>query len=265
VILLKIEELEVKSVLGKPIFSEASELTGPGVDYTLDPYIGCQHACKYCYVFREQFIEKDDDSHDNDFWGDFVDPKMNAAKVLEAELKNTKRGSVFLSPLTDPYQPLEHKYRITRECLQLLQKYNFKTIILTKSDLVNRDLDIISKMHNAEVGITITTDDDSVRQIIEPYSSTIDERIYTLKNFHSRKIKTYVHIGPILPMNTNDLIDQISDHIDYAIIDKMSYISKDLEELYQRNGFDYALEDEYFKSKEAELKRILERKNIRIW
>ena len=262
---LKIAEIQVKSILNKPVLSESSVLTGPGVDYTLDPYVGCQHACKYCYVFRKQFIEKGDESHANDFWGEFVDPKINAATILENELKGAKRGSVFLSPLTDPYQPLEHKYRITRECLQKLQRYNFKPIILTKSDLVNRDLDILSKMHNAEVGISITTDDDSVREIIEPHSSSIEERIYTLKNFHSRKIKTYVHIGPILPMNTADLIDQVADHVDYAIIEKMTYISSDLEELYQRNGFDYALEEEYFKSKEAELRRILERKNIRIW
>jgi DNA repair photolyase len=138
-------------------------------------------------------------------------------------------------------------------------------LILTKSDLVTRDLDILTKFKNADVGLTITTDDDSIREIIEPYSSTIEERINTLRTFHSRKITTYVHIGPILPMNPRELLDQIGDHVDYAIIDKMSYISPDLEELYQRNGFDYALGDEYFKAKEAELRRILERKNIRIW
>lgn len=184
---------------------------------------------------------------------------------MEEELKNTKRGGVLLSALTDPYQPLEHKYRLTRKCLEVLLKYNFRVIILTKSDLLTRDLDILSKFKNSDVGLTITTDDDSVRQIIEPYSSTIDERINTLRTFHSRKVNTYAHVGPILPMNPHNLVDKISDHLDYAIIDRMTYISPELEELYQRNGFDYALGEDYFKSNEKELRRLFEKKNIRIW
>ena len=262
---MKITELKVNSVLTKPNISKTSELTGPGVDYTLDPYIGCEHACKYCYVFRKQFLDKEESEHSQDFWGEFVDPKINTIEILTKELQNNKRGSVLLSDLTDPYQPLEHKYRLTRQCLELLQKFNYKPIILTKSNLVTRDLDILSKFKNAEVGLTITTDDDSVRQIIEPHSSSIEERVNTLRTFHSRKIRTYVHIGPILPMNIREVLDLISDYIDYAIIDKMTNITPDLEELYQRNGFDYALGEDYFKAKEAELRRLLERKNIRIW
>jgi DNA repair photolyase len=262
---LKIKEIEVQSVLQKATQSDSSEVTGPGIDYTLDPYQGCQHACKYCYVFRNQFIEKGDESHANDFWGDFVDLKINAPQILEKEIKNTKRGGVLLSSLTDPYQPLEHKYRLTRACLEILLKNNFRVLVLTKSDLINRDLDLFLKFNKADVGLTITTDDDSVREIIEPHSASVEDRINTLRNFHSRKINTYAHIGPILPMSPSELVDQIGDNIDYAIIDKMNYISPELEELYQRNGFDYALGDEYFKAKETELRRLLERKNVRIW
>jgi DNA repair photolyase len=192
-------------------------------------------------VFRSQFV--DDPDHGTDLWGDFVDPKVNAAEVLAQEIKGKKRGVVLLSSLTDPYQPSEYNYRITRSCLEVLLKHQYRVVILTKSDLVNRDLDIISKFKNADVGLTITTDDDSVRQIIEPTSPSIEDRITTLKAFHSRKVRTYVHIGPILPMSPSDLIDQIGNHIDYAI----------------------TLGEDYFKAKESELKRLLERANIRVW
>jgi DNA repair photolyase len=210
-------------------------------------------------------LDKNDTAHSHDFWGDFVDPKVNIVEVLEEELKSVKRSGVLLSALTDPYQPLEHKYRLTRKCLEVLLKHNFRVIILTKSHLVTRDLDLLTKFKNADVGLTITTDDDSVRQIIEPHSSSIEDRINTLRTFNSRKVTTYAHIGPILPMNPHDLLDQISDNLDYAIIDKMTYISPELEELYQRNGFDYALGEDYFKANEKEIRRIFEKKNIRIW
>ena len=257
------EEIRVNTILENVKQSQYSELTGPGIDYSLDPYIGCQHACKYCYVFRRQFVTAPE--HSKELWGDFVDIKVNAPELLAQEVRHVKRGVVLISSLTDPYQPLEYKYRITRKCLEVLLKHQFKISILTKSDLINRDLDLLSKFKNAEVGCSITTDDDAVREIIEPLSATIDERISLLHNFHSRKIRTFVHVGPILPMDTQELVDKLEGNIDYALIYKMSYITPELEELYHRNGFGYALDDDYFKSKETELKRLLERANIRIW
>ncbi len=250
-------------MLENVVKSNYSDITGPGIDYAINPYLGCAHGCKYCYVFRKQFA--DDQIHQNDLWGEFVDPKVNAVDILKTELKHLKPGVILLSSLTDPYQPIEYNYRITRSCLEELLKYQFKLVILTKSNLVTRDLDIISKFKSADVGLTITTDDDDIRKLLEPNSASIEDRISTLQMFHSRKIRTYVHIGPILPINPIEFVDLIQNHVDYAIIDKMSYISPELEELYQRNGFDYALGEDYFKSKESELKKYLERANIRIW
>ncbi len=255
--------MQVKTVLEDVQRSNYSDITAPGIKYNLDPYIGCEHACKYCYVFREQFLK--DPDHGSDLWGDFVDPKINAAEVLAKDIKNLKRGVVLLSALTDPYQPLEYNYRITRSCLEVLLKHQFNVVILTKSSLVMRDLDLFTRFNKVDVGISITTDDDNIRQLIEPNSASIEDRIATLHNIHRRKVRTYAHIGPILPMNPDTLIENIYEHIDYAIIDKMNYISPELKEFYQHNGFGYALDEDYFKSKEAELHRIFERRNIQVW
>jgi DNA repair photolyase len=260
---LKISEINVDTILNNVAKSEYSDITGPGIDYTLDPYVGCEHACKYCYVFRRQFV--DDPSHSGELWGDFVEPKINAPEILKNELKENKPGVILLSSITDPYQPSEYKYRITRGCLEKIAKSQYKVVILTKSSLVTRDMDIISNLRSADVGLSITTDDDDIRNLIEPNSTSIEERISTLQMFHSRKIRTYAHIGPILPMNPIELVNMLKDHIDYAIIDRMNYISSDLEELYQRNGFGYALGDDYFKSKDSELRKYFERANVRIW
>jgi DNA repair photolyase len=113
-------------------------------------------------------------------WGKFLDIKENAASVLEKELKKAKKGLVLLSSVTDPYQPIEKKYELTREILKTLLKYQFPVSILTKSSLVLRDVDLFKKFHNIEVGITITTTIDSISKIFEPYSSRASERISTL-------------------------------------------------------------------------------------
>lgn len=184
-------------------------------------------------------------------WGSFIDIKINAPEALRRELKRaenaqrtlvseydnkqihtfgfpqgTLKGGIIISSVTDPYQPIEAKYMITRKCLDVLTLFQFPVEILTKSSLVLRDVDIISKLKDAEVGLTITTDDDRIRKIFEPYAPPIQARIETLKKLHKRGIRTYVFIGPALPMNPESLAKQIKPYADTIIIDRMNYINK---------------------------------------
>ena len=101
-------------------------------------------------------------------WGAFVDVKVNAPLLLEKQLSRAERGTVILSSVTDPYQQIEAKYKLTRACLIALSNYDFPVEILTKSPLVLRDMDVIIKCGQIEVGLTISTDDDSIRRIFEP-------------------------------------------------------------------------------------------------
>jgi DNA repair photolyase len=193
---MKINEIICKTALSK------SNL--PGLDYSLNPYRGCQHNCAYCYVPNVLRIERN-------LWGSFVDVKTNIPNVLSKELKNKKKGVVGISTVTDPYQPVERKYRLTRYCLEQLLIHDFQICIQTKSDLILRDIDLISKFSNVEVMVSIGTLDDSERIKLEPNSSPIRNRLNVLQKFSDIGIKNTVFFGPIYPTIKREDIENIVD------------------------------------------------------
>lgn len=121
---------------------------------------------------------------------------------------------------------LRENTKVTRQCLEVLLRYQFPVDILTKSPLVLRDMDLIKRFEDIEVGITITTDDEVIRKAFEPKAPTIAARINALKTLHDNGIKTYVFIGPLLPMNPESLLEKIIPYADSIIIDRMNYTSK---------------------------------------
>jgi len=206
-------EIEARSLLTK---------TGiPGSDYCLNPYVGCAHGCRYCYAtFMKKYTGHTEQ------WGTFVDAKTNAPDILRQQMSRLKKCSVIISSVTDPYQPVEARYQLTRKCLAILLEYDCSISILTKSPLVLRDMDLLRDSRDIEVGITITTNDEKIRKIFEPHAPPIGARIHTLKKLHEQGIQPYVFIGPLLPMNPDELSEQIRPYIDYAYISRMNYISK---------------------------------------
>jgi DNA repair photolyase len=168
-------------------------------------------------------------------WGTFVDVKSNAREVLQRQLRRTTRGYVMISSVTDPYQPLEQQYGLTRRCLEVLLQNQFSTGILTKSPLVLRDMDLLERFEEIEVGITVTTEDEKIRNIFEPHAPPIDARVEALKKLHDRGIHTYAFIGPLLPQNPEALAKKISPHVDSVLIDRMNYPSKTVN-LYRRHN-----------------------------
>ena len=217
---LLIREIKAKSILTRSGIS--------GVDYCVNPYVGCSHGCRYCYAtFMKRY------SGHTEAWGSFVDVKINAPEILQKQLKKARRGRVMISSVTDAYQPIESKYKLTRQCLEILLQYQFPVDILTKSPLVLRDTDLIKKFKDIEVGITITTHDEDISRVFEPNAPSILARMRALKTLHDNRIKTYAFIGPALPMNPETLSEKINTHVDSIIIDRMNYTSKTLK-IYQR-------------------------------
>lgn len=238
-----INKIKVKSILNK------SQI--PGIDYCINPYIGCQHACYYCY---SDFMRKY--SGHEEAWGDFVDIKINAEEILTKELERKPKKRVLISSVTDPYQPMEKEFKLTRRCLKALLKQQFPISVLTKSTLVERDIDLFQDFEQCEIGITITTDNDHYRRIFEPYAASIDNRLRVLERLKKSQIKTCVFIGPMLPMAPELLAKRLKGLADRVIIDKMNYLYK-VKELYKVYKFEYTSTKEYFRKTEKRLKEAL--------
>lgn len=204
---MKVAEVDAKSVLTK------SKL--PASEYCINPYLGCSHGCKYCY---SRFIGRWRGHREP--WGSYVDVRKSAPVVLQEELRRVKKkGLVLLGSVTDAYQPLEHRYGLTRNMLGQLVEAGFPISILTKSDLVTRDIDILKKADYCEVGFSVSFLDDYVRHKMEPGAASIDRRLAALKKIHDEGIRTYVFVGPIFPELTDfkDILSRVSADVDFVM------------------------------------------------
>jgi len=239
----------VKEVYAKTILSKSKVS-----DYTINPYVGCEHGCSYCYArFMKRFTGHREE------WGRFVDVKINAASLLQREIRKKRVGRVWISGVCDPYQPFENKYELTKTCLEVLSTHSWPVTIQTKSPLVLRDIELLRKFNEIEVGLTITTADENIREIFEANSPPIKERVETLERLHSVGIKTYAMIAPILP-KAEDLVERLSGKVDYVLIDRMNYHYAD--RMYRKHKLEYALTDNFFTKKKIELANTLEKEGI---
>lgn len=177
-----IQEIEVKSVLSK------SNL--PVCEYSVNPYVGCPHACRYCYAsFMKRFTNHPEP------WGDFLDVKY------WPEIKNPQKYAgkeLFIGSVTDPYNPQEEIYGRTRALLEQLQGSGAKISIATKSDLILRDLDLIETFPDARVSWSINTLDETFREDMDKTVS-IQRRLAAMEAFHKAGVRTTCFISPIFP------------------------------------------------------------------
>lgn len=239
-----VKEIEAKTILSK------SQV----YDYALNAYIGCQHACAYCYAkFMRRFT-----GH-REPWGAFVDVKVNAAALLAREVKKRKKGRVWVSGVCDAYQPLERKYRLTRRCLEILVAEGWPVTVQTKSPLVLRDLDILKRSTGVEVGFTITTADEKVRRIFEPGAPPVAKRIEALGALHAAGISTFVMVAPLLP-HAENLPALLTGTIDHALIDRYNYHYAD--RVYKQHGMRKAMDEEFFLEQGRKLQAGFERAGI---
>jgi DNA repair photolyase len=202
----------IKEVQAKAILSKSRVY-----DYALNPYTGCQHACTYCYArFMKRY------SGHQEVWGAFVDVKVNAADLLKVEVIKKKPGRVWVSGVCDPYQPIEGKYRLTRRCLEILVEKQWPVTFQTRSPLVVRDIDILKRAKDLEVGFSITTADEKMRKLFEPAAPPIGQRIKALDDLHEAGISTFAMIAPMLP-GAEDLPGLLQGKVDYIRVDRLNY------------------------------------------
>jgi DNA repair photolyase len=245
---LKVKEIKAKSILNKSkIF-----------DYCLNPYTGCQINCRYCYarLFMRRY------SGHSEAWGEFVDVKINAPEVLKKQLDKAKEGTVWISSVCDPYQPLEARYGLTRRCLKEVARKQFPVNIQTKSILVLRDLDLFQEFEQIEVGFTITTDDEQVAKLFEPRAASVDERLRALEKIRSLGIKTFAFVGPLLPGDPEKLIERLEKKVDNIFIDKMNYLHS-VRGFYRQLGLQRKMTDGFFREYKERLVYELKKRRMK--
>jgi DNA repair photolyase len=241
---MKIREIKAKSILSK------SQV----YDYALNPYVGCRHGCVYCYAkFMKRFT-----GH-GERWGEFVDAKINASELLACEVKRKKTGRVWISGVCDPYQLAEKRFKLTRGCLEILVDTGWPFTVQTKSPLVLRDIEILKRARDAEVGFTITTADEKMSRIFEPGAPSIRARVDALGKLHAEGVNTFAMVAPILP-GAEGLVGALKGKVKYVLLDRLNYHYAD--RTYKRYGLEWALEDGFFSQKGNELKTGFEREGI---
>jgi DNA repair photolyase len=239
----------IKEIQSKTILSNSQIYP-----YVVNPYVGCQHGCTYCYA---RFIKRF--THHHEPWGNFVDIKINAPDLLRKEITRKKPKRVWVSGVCDPYQPVEGKYKLTRQCLEILLKEGWPVTVQTRSPLVLRDLDIFTGRNELEVGLSVTTADDSIRKLFEPYAPPIKERIRALDELHRAGIRNYVMIAPMLP-GAEDLAELLVGKVDYVLVDRMNYSHSNW--VYQKYGLADKQTDEYFEATKYQLSLIFNQSGI---
>jgi DNA repair photolyase len=158
---------------------------------TFNPYTGCDHACVYCYA--SSYIPRFADCR----------PKKDLPQSLQREAAKLKGETVSMSNSSDPYPRLEAKAGLTRKCLAVLAQSNCRIQVITKSSLVTRDADLLSKVPST-VAVTITTDDDAKARLIEPHAPSATERLKTVETLIRKGIPVSVRVDPVIPFVNDD-------------------------------------------------------------
>ncbi|MEM3697816.1 MAG: radical SAM protein [Candidatus Bathyarchaeia archaeon] len=158
---------------------------------TINPYTGCDHACVYCYA--SSYIPK--------FF--FCRPKKDLIQKLKREALKLKGELISIANSSDPYPNLEAELGLTRKCLEILMQHNCKLQIVTKSDMVIRDVDLLMRKPSM-VSLTITTIDDELAKIMEPHAPPSSERLKAAESLVNKGIPTSIRIDPIIPFVNDD-------------------------------------------------------------
>ena len=179
----------------------------PFCDYVINPYGGCTHGCKYCYAsFMKRFTGHTED------WGTYLDVKR-CDKPISAKKLTGK--AVFLSSVTDPYNPFEKKYGITRNILEQLSHIDCTLYISTKSSLILRDIDLLKKQKHLVAAVSLNTLDENFRSAMDRAAS-VEGRLNTLRELHENGIYTVLFMSPIFPGLTDfrELIEATQSFVD---------------------------------------------------
>lgn len=194
---VEVVEQHAKSVI--------NAVVGMPFKWSINPYRGCYHQCRFCYARRTHTYLEEDGVRN---WGSKLYVKVNAAAVVRTELakRTWKREPVAIGTVTDPYQPLEGRYRVTRGILEALRDYQSPASLITRSPLVVRDIDVLqslARVASASVSISIATLDEALAREIEPTVAPPRQRLRAVRMLADAGISVNVALAPVLPHITD--------------------------------------------------------------
>jgi DNA repair photolyase len=217
---------------------------GPGAWY-LNPYVGCMLACPFCYAQHRADFSRGLEGLAPAPWGRWVDVKVNAPEVLARELETLAPGLVRMSPIiTDPYQPVERRYRVTRGCLERMAGTAFTPVVLTRASAVLEDVPLLRRCRDATVGMSVPTDDDAMRAAFEPHTEGVDARLGTLRALREAGLRTFAVVQPMLPMDPERLAERLAPVVSAVRIGPL-FEKPRLLPVFQRLGRAEALEERW--------------------
>ncbi len=207
--------MKIKPCINRSVLNPC---TLEGSNYQVDPYIGCEHYCYYCYALNQ--AETD--------WRKEVLIHEDITSQLESELAGIEPQTIYMGWQTDPYQPCEADYRQTRQVLELLLEKGFSASILTKSDLVSRDTDLLQKMNAASLSVSVAFNDNRTRRLFEANTVDTEKRIEALHQLKAAGVRTGALLCPVIPYITDaiQLINMLAPCTDVIWIYGLSIINR---------------------------------------
>lgn len=189
----KVGRAEVKISENRSILTSASGFMA-GYDFTLNPYTGCTFGCAYCYAAA--FVPNEEEKKR---WGEWVKVKKAAVRILEKEAAKLTGKAVYMSSVTDPYQPVEKATGITRAILEILTSVpDLRLTVQTRGPLVTRDADLMAKLGRLRVNLTVTTDCEEDRKKFEPLCPSVDARLAAVQELAAKNLDVGVTITPLI-------------------------------------------------------------------
>ncbi len=260
--MVKVKEIKAKSIITKSGLPEG--------DYVINPYVGCIHGCKYCYArFMKRFT-----GH-TESWGSFVDIKINSPDLIPEGTDKYKNRCITIGSVTDPYQPIERKYKLTREILEKLIPLQPHLDLMTKSDLVVRDIDLFKQFNSCIIAVSMSVLDDTIRKELEPLASSVDKRVTALKELHKSGIQIALFISPIFPYITDwkTLIIKTKSFVDEYWFENLNlypgvkgevyeFLKKSKPDFIEKYKQIYSGESNYWYTVEGEIKEFCKKNGV---
>ena len=235
-----IKEVQRKTILNKAKF--------PPNTYTANPYVGCPHACCYCYA---QYMASWQKQKHTEPWGEFLDVKM-WSPIPAKDLNNLRGKEVQIGTVCDPYNPYEAQYQRTRHLLEQLVDTGCQVTIVTKSSLVLRDMDLLMGFEKAMVCFSIYTLDEEEKSHMER-SDTIEARLRAMQILYEKGIGTACFLAPVFPVLTKipPIVEAVRFMCDYIMIERLQLRGKEKENIMKWIGAThpelYSLYDEIYR------------------